>query len=654
MLKIENKNIKNLDLTKAKFSLSNHLLSYFGGLEEESSKNNPILKIKLEEEFSKQEIIGFNLLYAIIKANDSILHPSFNKPKSHKQWLNLDSNILFRETTYNVDGVNITIESTKFLDENQAIIYHQYSFFTDKEINLDFYHGIEDNSLNKDLKITKISSGNHEKLVSAKYQEKLKIKHMMIYKKNFRHKNHNKKNQSIEHYKINAVPNRKYNIIHYAGILFKNEKLFRKELKKRRNKGFKAMLNSHKKKWSELFFESKINIISNQKVNNLVNYSIYQMLTNIPNKFGMIDGNYNRDSWLKDIFVSKFYLNTSLKYARKILKRRIDDLVIAKSVAKKLKFKGALYLDELEEFNHGFRQLYLNGLIAYSLDQYYESTHDISILSDGGLLMLMEICNFYVDYAKLNSKKTRYDILNVSNIDNTIQNIDNHSLTNYLIKNSFKLLNKYTKLYKKHDRLKFEELINHNKLKNLFSKVKTVNKKLYFRGYNNNYIYQLYQGFYNDLNSSYFEMVNDKINITNDLLLLFILFPQEFADFIIEKNKTYYQDKFVDSNYNKLLSSLVTYRVIDEDNLTNFLDSVSINKPSLYINNQGINLGISGTIYYYIVYHLAKLRIDNHVLTIDSLLPKDIRRIEFNLKHFNKQADIKIKRNSARLEWVNK
>ena len=651
MLKFENKNVKNINFVKYKYSLSNQLITYLGCLEEESSKKNPIFKIKLEKNLYSREIVGFNPIYSLLKANDNILHPDFIKPKSHKQTLNLDDNILLRETTYFIDGVNINITSTKFLDSSQAIICHKYSFYTDKEISLDFYHGIEDISYNNNLKVKKIASGNHEKLLSAKLSDKINIKHMMIYKKNFRHINNNKKNQSIEHYIINTVPKRKYTIIHYAGFFINDEKGFRKSLKKKNNQGFKTVLNNHKDSWKKEFSNYKIKVVNNIKTNNLVNYSIYQMLTNLPNKFGVIGNSFKNHAWLNDIYVSDFYLKNKPEQARNIISRRINYLVFAKEIAKKFNYRGALYLDNPKRFNQGFRQIYLNGMIAYSLDQYYENTRDMSILTEGGLLMLYEICIFYVDYAKINDKKTHFDILNVSNIDNTIQNIDNHSLTNYLINNSFKLLIKYVKLYKKYDKNKYRKIIEQNNLNKFYNNIKKVNNKLYLRQPNKKNILPVYQNFFYDFKSNCFNKKNNKINFTNDIFLLFNLFSKDFSDFIKQKNKNYYLEIFNASFINKLLASLVATKNIDEEGYVNLLDSVNIEKSSFYINEKGINHGVSGMIYNYIVFHLAKLRIDNSILTVDSLLPMDIRRIEFDLKYFGKIADIKIKRNSARLEW---
>ncbi|MFW5794604.1 MAG: hypothetical protein ACOCV1_03865 [Bacillota bacterium] len=651
MFKLENTNIKKQNLIKFKYTLSNNLISYLGTLEEESSKDNSILKIKLDSVLLNKEIVGFNLLYSLLKANDTILHPNLTKPKSHKQTLNIDNNILSRQTIYNVDGVNIGIESTKFLDVNQAIIYHQYIFYTDKEIDLDFYHGIEDISSNDELRVNRITSSKHEKLLSAKYKN-INLKHMMLYKKNFRHINHNKKNQGLEHYKINAVPNRKYKIVRYAGVFLKNEKKFRKELNKHKNYGFKKVLSNHIKNWQKDYSKYKIKIVNNFKVNSLVNFSIYKMLTNYPNAQGLMSNNFKNYKWLNDVFINEFYLINKVEYARKIIKQRIDNLIFAKETAKEFNYQGALYLDNPNQFIKGFRQIYLSGLIAYSLDRYYERTHDFSILTDGGLLMLFEICKFYASYAKINATKTHYDILNVSNIDNSIANIDNHNLTNYLIKNAFKLLNKYSKLYKNHDKKNYKKLIAFNNLASEIKAIKNVNRRLYLSGLNKNHILPIYQDFLKDYKSGTLEEVSDKLNFTNDIYLLLILFSEDFSDFVKQKNKDFYQSLFINSHFNDGLSSLIATKEVDEQGFVNFIKAFNLEKSSFLIKEKGINYGAFGMIYYYIVYHLAKLKIDNQIITIDSLLPKDIRRVEFKISYFNKTADIKIKRNSARLEWI--
>ncbi|MCF7924230.1 MAG: hypothetical protein K9L64_03880 [Candidatus Izimaplasma sp.] len=651
MLKTENKKYKNQSLINYKFSLSNPLITHLGCLEEEITKNIPVLKFLSKDSYFSEIINGFNPIFTMLKYGDLILHPKFIKPIKHLQSLNLDENILIRETTYNIDNVNINIFSEKFLDSEKSIIYHRYTFKADSEVEINLYHGIEDVNYGSDLEIIKITSGDHEKLIQAKTNNNIKINNMLIYEKNFRHKNHNKLNQSLEHYSITTKTNREYTIIHYAGVFNDNEKKSRKQLKKQRNKGYDILKENHKLEWNNKFSKYKLQIINNYKFNFLANFSIFQLLSKSPNAKGLVYNDFIGFKWLNDVFVARFYLNNAPELTRKIIKQRIESLIFAKEIAQTYHYNGALYLDNPNAFNQGNRQLYLNGIIAHSLDIYFNKTKDMTILSDGGLLMLIEICHFYASYAKLSDSQTRYDILNVSNIDNTLQNINNHSLTNYLIKNSFRILFDYIKIFKMYDKKKYGNILKYNNLEGALKEIKKVNKKLYYRKENANHLIQIYQGFFYDLDNNKLSVENERLNFTNDVLLMFILFPEEFSEHIKQKNKDFHRESFIDDNLNKLFGSLVATNIVDEKAYTDILEVTDLNKNSIYINELGLNIGCAGMIYYYLIYHLAKLRCYNDILTADSLIPQDIRRLEFSINYLGKLAEVKIKRNSARIEW---
>jgi hypothetical protein len=64
-----------------------------------------------------------------------------------------------------------------------------------------------------------------------------------------------------------------------------------------------------------------------------------------------------------------------------------------------------------------------------------------------------------------------------------------------------------------------------------------------------------------------------------------------------------------------------------------------------------LDLGFCSAIYIYLVYGLAKLRHEKYLLMADALTPSDIRRLEFKVRVVRNIASVKIKRNSAIIEW---
>jgi trehalose/maltose hydrolase-like predicted phosphorylase len=332
-------------------------------------------------------------------------------------------------------------------------------------------------------------------------------------------------------------------------------------------------------------------------------------------------------------------LNTDYKSARRILLSKIRYLNEAKQNAEKIKKPGALYTDD--QFN-----LYINALTVVNFVDYIERTADKSLLALGGLEMLLEISKFYLSIIKPNAKKTNYQVLNVTSLDGSIKNIDNSALLNYLIKDCFGKTANMVALAKTENRKEVEEYLKTNDYDKQIDNMREVRRKLYQQSPNVNNLVQYYDGYF-----------KEEREISNpDLVNLFMLYPDDFKELVKKENYIYYSkfanpdplgkinlafiacSKGYEKESNKYFRNVLGLNLCDDANKLNFEQTY-------------LDLGVASALNLYLVYGLAGLKHDRYLLMADSFIPNDIRRLEFKINIANNIGSIKIKRNSATVEW---
>ncbi|MFP4477875.1 MAG: hypothetical protein ACLFPM_00415 [Candidatus Izemoplasmatales bacterium] len=633
-MELKTKDITKLKFNNQRFSLTNGNLFLLGILEEDALKDEPVF---MAHDESVDKVL-FNPLFTLIKANDQLLSPKFHTPISHLQTYQLEEDILYRSSVYLIDGVKITIESERFIDRDDALIYMQYRFKTNKPINLDFYHGFDDTKLHANHGVKSIKSKLHEITLKTSDDEYL----VLQYHKNFRHINRNEPNQATEHYMIESQPNRTYTISKMIGYGPRVRRL-KKLLKYKMNQSYKKVRNKHINfKKYQMKTLNRMTVVNNKKIDNLMKYVYRQHLNRFPRSLSL------NQTGLENFTQIYFYLLNHPEMAKNVLLNQINNLKEYIKNAKILGFQGALLVDDLNDFLEGNRKIYEGALLIYLIDLYQEMTGDKSLIEEGGLEISIEITKFYLDYGVYNSNKKHIDFNNVSNLNQSLNHINNHTLTNYLIRHGVKLTKDWIKSNKKS---KIIKSYSETDLNDFSKAISNLYRKIFIlKPANKNLIYP-YQNFLLDQEKDRLEKSDDSLTVFFDQLYLFILFNQDFSSKVISDNINYFSEYADQSKINQILLNLVSNDIIKDKDYTYFMNHLSINKESLLINKHGIDYGMIGFVYLFMTYRLSGLRYNHHNFTVDSLLPKEIRRLEYDIKYLQYIGAIKIKRNSARLEW---
>ncbi|PKK95005.1 MAG: hypothetical protein CVV60_03550 [Tenericutes bacterium HGW-Tenericutes-5] len=647
--------VDQLEALNNKYVLSNGFLGVSGIMDELKQEDNAHLKVNTllkKDRTGEYYLSVFNPLCTSVKAAKIDLHPLQLQPKFHEQELDMDNGLYSRTTIYEVNDVEIKIHSERFVDQkNRNFIYSKYIIYVDKPIDLEITHGFDLERVDKypdDFTDVVFETDGDLSLQAIAKESDKPLYIVYGFDKNFKNRHRHSKIKHQENYLIKAEPDREYEIIKYVGISTDKRKDFeylKKVLRRSQRIGYGELLLNNQNYWERLWKNSRVYIFNNDLVDRYNQYNQFQLISHRPlnesmrcSRYGMTNRPID-ETFVNEMYMFKYYLNTDYKQARRWLVARIRGLEEAKANAQRLKKQGALYTDRSDN-------LYINAMIVINLMEYIERTLDKSLLALGGVSMALEISKFYLDYITPNHKKTNYQVLNVKSLDGELTDIDNNALLNYLIKDCLGKCANIVAMAKVENRKDVEEFLRANQYDVLINEIREVKKKLYLQQPNVNNLIQIFD--------KYFK-TEEKLRFP-DVLNLFLLYPEDFKELVKEENFAYYNKLTNTNGYGAFILAFlgITHGFEREANkyFKQFMALNIYDNANKYNHVQDtLDLGLSACLYLHIVYGFAGLRHDRYLMTADSYIPNDIRRLEFKIKVAKNIASVKIKRNSAIIEW---
>ena len=608
------------------FSLSNQYLSLKGVLDEESDAD-----ISVFTDTSKSHTISlFNPVFSLLKADQMILNPKFSQAREHKQWLDIDEDILYRHTVYQHNDVDIIIRSERFLDSKHRHIYIKYSFETSGDIQLDFFHGFNVNLNSTDVKTESITSESKSIWIKTDHPTQM----LMLYDKDFRHQNKNKGHQALEHYQILTEANRTYTMYKYVGV-GKNIESLKRRLKAYQNKGYDTIKALHIKAKTKIFKHHRVDVINNDDIQRLTDYSLRQYF-NLNKTWTVETMDFNK------FFDAYYLLHTQASVLKSHILSLVSETTKAKDYANLLSCEGCLLIDHKHLFESGTHQLLSNALLVRIVYDYIDYTGDKLILEDS-LEFMIDLIIFYQSYALYEEEKRHYSINDVSNLDYSMNHINNHTLTNHLVKSSIK--------YLKHMVAWARQMKGFNK--SVLQKYRKYNKKindlyqgLYVMQANVDGILFPYESYQEDIKEHRLYLENNKVRITMDQLLLLTIEEDNYSNIMRAINRKYFQGHIHMTLYNQLLVSLIETEDTLRQGQKFMMKSLSLYEPSLLQQAKFYTL-----MYYHLVHRMSRLRRHHNQFSVDSWITRDIRRLEYRIQFRQYIGDVKIKRNSAQINW---
>jgi len=637
------------------------------------------------EEFMKEENVGFNVvgfydqfenkwresvnmpnpLHIKIK-NHSILK---NKPLFHQIKLEIKKAIFKRKTRYS----DLIINSERFINSDDTLIL-KYQIKALKDISTKVSFGLDTDIFEINgphFKEKRVKRNNHYLFFKGITNENKEIYENVYYdfKGKFKYlDNHFVINLDLKENEIFTIKVFAKVSLSSEPILFNNYEVLRK---------------MHVNHFNKLWGDSRVKILGNEEAQFYTDYSIYHLLIlnndqyehSIPAR-GLSGQTYKGAIfWDTEIFLLPFYTLTNPNTAKNLIKYRINTLNGAKAKAKEFGFDGAFYAWESQEtgleacskynitdaitgepirtyFNE--KQIHISFDIAYAVLKYMAISGDYKILDFGARVVLDEIANFAMSYAKI-GLDNKYHFNDVIGPDEYHERIDDNAFTNYMayyaLKESLPYLSENVKV-----------------------KVSSFVDDIYLNEINNGLIEQ-FDGYYNleicsvsDIKNrlktanEYWGVEAKKTRVIKqaDLITLLALHHEKFSDEVVKANYDFYE-KVTEhgSSLSASMYSLTASRIgYLEDAYKMFIKSASIDLGA----NQKMYAGgiyIGGThpasnagAYLSLIFGFAGLIFNDDSFDLSPRLPAEIKGLEFKIYFKDKHYQIKIDENESIIEEV--
>ena len=470
----------DIEMNGSKFLIGNGYMGYRGTMEEYDAEQ--LVAVNLAGFFDlaegsnwRESVNAPNPLYTLINTPNTELNLSKIAVFSHKQNLDIRNGIHSRETTFLLDGVNVTIKAERFVSMvRENIVAMKYSVTTDKPISINVKTGIDKcvwNISGKHLNYIKEEMhGNSIELNAETVQLKNKLR---IYETVLNwSENKNTLGEKLLHsVQIDLQPNKEFEFTKIAGI-YHGEAIesSKSNFESAVDCGYEALKKEHILAWENIWNNSDVVIDGDDEAQFALRYSIYHLCSIAPHntdRCGIpargLSGQVYKGAafWDTEMFMLPFFQFTDRTVAENLLKYRINTLPGAERKAHEFGYEGAFYAWESQEtgddactfFNvtdiftnrplrtyFKDKQIHVSADMVFAMWDYCSVTGNYTVLRDGGLDMIYECVRFFYTYSSFRTYKNRYELLDVVGPDEYHERVDNNAFTNIMVKHAADIL----------------------------------------------------------------------------------------------------------------------------------------------------------------------------------------------------------------------
>jgi trehalose/maltose hydrolase-like predicted phosphorylase len=214
-----------------------------------------------------------------------------------------------------------------------------------------------------------------------------------------------------------------------------------------RTAGFEALLGKQRAAWGDLW-RSDIVIDGDARAQTAVHSDLYYLLatstadTRWPmGACGLTPGYTGHAFWDSDSWIFPALLLLHPERAKSLVMFRSHTLPTAQARAQARGLKGAKYPWEADAENGteqtphfayvlGEREIHVNADIAIAQWQYWLATHDRDWLKKYGWPVMRNVADFWASRASWNSDKHRYEIVHVTSVAESYNDVPNDTFTN--------------------------------------------------------------------------------------------------------------------------------------------------------------------------------------------------------------------------------
>ena len=214
-----------------------------------------------------------------------------------------------------------------------------------------------------------------------------------------------------------------------------------------RSAGFDQLLERHRAAWRELW-KSDIEIAGDLRAQTAVHSDLYYLLaTSTPDTrwpmgaCGLSTGYTGHAFWDSDTWIFPALLLLHPERAKSLVMFRAHTLPAAQARAAARALKGAMYPWESDPENGteqtphfayvlGEREIHVNADIAIAQWQYWLATQDRDWLKHYGWPVIRNVADFWASRATWNPAQRRYEIVHVTSVAESYNDVPNDTFTN--------------------------------------------------------------------------------------------------------------------------------------------------------------------------------------------------------------------------------
>lgn len=661
----------------------------------------------------RESVNAPNVLYTYIKVNGKKIALPDDVAESHNQELDFYNGIHKRETTWCISGGKIKVKCERFASmSHQHLIALKYTVSADFDCKIEIVSGIDGDVWD--------INGPHFKTVTPEEndgvlsvtgvtgEKGITVKSECVINKDFDCvvKTDILSMQALNVFEINAKANEEYSIEKICAVSTSVDTLkFTDDLKKISYSELKAV---HMEAWKKIWDISYVQIDGDEEAEFALNYSLYHLNCIAPRNLGScsipargLSGQVYKGAvfWDTEMFMVDYYIHTEPEIAKTLLKYRIDTLSGALTKAAEYKLNGAYYAWESQEGGYEacsdynvtdvftkrpmrtyFRdkQYHVSAAVVYAFMKYINATGDTSILTDGGLEVIIECARMYRSLLLRKADSDFYEIHDVVGPDEYHERVNNNGYTNRMAKFVFKTAvdmidtakEKYTELY--------EALSKKFNLDKLRSDFVDSEENMYVPSPNENGIIEQFDGYFKleDVSvdtvrsrlldpkeywgGAYGVASDTQVLKQADVVAMLSMFKEDYSKDIMQKNWEYYEPRTEHgSSLSACMYSLLSCYIGKADEAYPlFMKSASADLKTggkewaglIYIG--GTHPASEGGAWIVAVKGFAGISIEDGKLSCNPALPEKWNGMKFKLVFKNKLYQVNINKNGGTIEEI--
>lgn len=225
---------------------------------------------------------------------------------------------------------------------------------------------------------------------------------------------------------------------------------------------FEDIVKSQKAYYEEFWFNSYIKVDSDNDVESLLNYNIFQLnssggessVHNISAKGLSGEGYEGHYFWDTEIYLVPFFTLTNPEKAKNLLMYRYNNLDKSRKEAENLGYTSGAKIpwrtinghESSPYYPAGSAQFHINSDVSYAVIKYFETTKDLDFMLNYGFEILLETARFLAEAT--NFANGEYHLNSVTGPDEYTTVVDDNYYTNQMLKYHFDytyyFYNKYT------------------------------------------------------------------------------------------------------------------------------------------------------------------------------------------------------------------